>query len=175
MSRPLEGVRVVEVASWMFVPSGGSVLVDWGADVIKVENPAGGDPQRGLITSGLIPAGTVNFMVEQPNRGKRSVALNIAHPDGREALMRLVETADVFLTNYLEPVRRRLGIDNEAIWPATRPSSSPGAPGRVRPGPTRRRAASTGLRSGLGARWPRCSRPTRPAGPRASPPRPSAT
>ena len=115
MSRPLEGVRVVEVASWMFVPSGGSVLVDWGADVIKVENPAGGDPQRGLITSGLIPAGTVNFMVEQPNRGKRSVALNITHPDGREALLKLVETADVFLTNYLEPVRRRLGIDNDAI------------------------------------------------------------
>ena len=115
MSRPLEGVRVVEVASWMFVPSGGSVLVDWGADVIKVENPVGGDPQRGLVTSGLIPVGTVNFMVEQPNRGKRSVALNIAHPDGREALMKLVETADVFLTNYLEPVRRRLGIDNEAI------------------------------------------------------------
>ena len=99
----------------MFVPSGGSVLVDWGAEVIKVENPAGGDPQRGLITSGLIPGGGVNFMVEQPNRGKQSVALNIAHPDGREALMKLVETADVFLTNYLEPVRRRLGIDNDAI------------------------------------------------------------
>ena len=115
MPGPLEGVRVVEVATWMFVPSGGSVLVDWGAEVIKVENPAGGDPQRGLITSGLIPGGGVNFMVEQPNRGKRSVALNLAHPDGREALMRLVETADVFLTNYLEPVRRRLDIDNEAI------------------------------------------------------------
>ena len=99
----------------MFVPSGGSVLVDWGAEVVKVENPAGGDPQRGLITSGLIPGGGVNFMVEQPNRGKQSVALNIAHPDGREALLKLVETADVFLTNYLEPVRRRLGIDNDAI------------------------------------------------------------
>ena len=115
MSGPLEGVRIVEVASWMFVPSSGSVLVDWGADVIKIENPAGGDPQRGLITSGLIPSGTVNFMVEQPNRGKRSVAINIAHPDGREALMKLVATADVFLTNYLAPVRRRLGIDDEAL------------------------------------------------------------
>jgi len=114
---PLEGIRVLEVASWMFVPSGGSVLVDWGAEVIKVEHPVTGDPQRGLITSGLVPggAGGVNFMIEQPNRGKRSVSLDLAHPDGREALMRLVETADVFLTNYMPPVRRKLGIDTDDI------------------------------------------------------------
>jgi crotonobetainyl-CoA:carnitine CoA-transferase CaiB-like acyl-CoA transferase len=117
MPGPLDGVRVVEVATWMFVPSGGSVLVDWGADVIKVEHPETGDPQRGLITSGLLPggAGAVNFMVEQPNRGKRSVALNLAHPDGHEALMRLVESADVFLTNFLPPVRRKLRIDTDDI------------------------------------------------------------
>jgi len=101
----------------MFVPSGGSVLVDWGADVVKVEHPVTGDPQRGLVTSGLVPGGPggVNFMIEQPNRGKRSVALDLTHPDGREALLRLVETADVFLTNYMPPVRRRLGIDTEDI------------------------------------------------------------
>jgi crotonobetainyl-CoA:carnitine CoA-transferase CaiB-like acyl-CoA transferase len=110
---PLDGIRVVEIASWMFVPSGGSVLVDWGADVVKVEHPVTGDPQRGLISSGLLPGGPggVNFMVEQPNRGKRSVALDIAHPDGHEALMRLVETADVVVTSYLPQVRRKLGID----------------------------------------------------------------
>jgi crotonobetainyl-CoA:carnitine CoA-transferase CaiB-like acyl-CoA transferase len=110
---PLDGIRVIEIASWMFVPSGGSVLVDWGADVVKVEHPGTGDPQRGLITSGLVPggAGGVNFMVEQPNRGKRSVALDIAHPDGHEALMRLVESADVVLTSYLPRVRRKLRID----------------------------------------------------------------
>ncbi|HMG40373.1 MAG TPA: CoA transferase [Acidimicrobiales bacterium] len=117
MAGPLDGVRVLEVASWMFVPSGGSVLVDWGADVVKVEHPVTGDPQRGLVTSGLIPGGPdgVNFMIEQPNRGKRSVAIDIAHPDGHEALMRLVDTADVFLTSYLPPVRRKLGIDTDAI------------------------------------------------------------
>ncbi len=117
MSGPLDGIRVIEMATWMFVPSGGSVLVDWGADVVKVENPAGGDPQRGLITSGLVggKSAGVNFMIEQPNRGKRSVALNVANPDGHEALMKLVETADVFLTNYLEPVRRRLRIDTDDI------------------------------------------------------------
>jgi crotonobetainyl-CoA:carnitine CoA-transferase CaiB-like acyl-CoA transferase len=100
----------------MFIPSGGSVLVDWGAEVIKVE-PMTGDPQRGLITSGLLPggAGGVNFMVEQPHRGKRSIGLDLAHPDGREALMKLVETADVFLTNYLPQVRRKLQIDTDDI------------------------------------------------------------
>jgi crotonobetainyl-CoA:carnitine CoA-transferase CaiB-like acyl-CoA transferase len=116
MTKPLEGIRVVEVASWMFVPSGGSVLVDWGADVIKVE-PMTGDPQRGLITSGLLPggAGGVNFMVEQPHRGKRSIGLDLATDEGHEVLMKLVETADVFLTNYLPQVRRKLRIDTDDL------------------------------------------------------------
>ncbi|MEY2398478.1 MAG: hypothetical protein QOJ00_1652 [Actinomycetota bacterium] len=117
MTRPLEGIRVIEVASWMFIPSGGSVLVDWGADVIKIEHPETGDPQRGLMTSGIMPGGSVaiNFMIEQPNRGKKSVAIDVSTPDGHEALMKLVETADVFLTNYLPPIRRKLKIDTEDI------------------------------------------------------------
>ena len=57
LSGPLDGIRIIEVASWMFIPSGGSVLVDWGADVLKIEHPVTGDPQRGLITSGLLPGG----------------------------------------------------------------------------------------------------------------------
>jgi crotonobetainyl-CoA:carnitine CoA-transferase CaiB-like acyl-CoA transferase len=117
VTRPLEGIRVIEVASWMFIPSGGSVLVDWGADVIKIEHPETGDPQRGLMTSGIMPGGSVaiNFMIEQPNRGKKSVAIDVSTPDGHEALMKLVETADVFLTNYLPPIRRKLKIDTEDI------------------------------------------------------------
>ena len=117
MAGPLDGIRIIEVASWMFVPAGGSVLVDWGADVIKVEHPETGDPMRGLITSGLLPGagGAVNFMVEQPNRGKRSVGIDLSAPEGREVLMRLVETADVFLTSYLPEVRRKLGIDVEDL------------------------------------------------------------
>jgi crotonobetainyl-CoA:carnitine CoA-transferase CaiB-like acyl-CoA transferase len=100
----------------MFIPSGGAVLADWGADVIKVEPPTG-DPQRGLVTSGLLPGGAdaVNFMIEQPNRSKRSAAIDLRHPDGHEALMRLVETADVFLTSYLPPVRRKLRIDVDDV------------------------------------------------------------
>jgi len=116
MTGPLAGIRVVEVASWMFIPSGGSVLADWGAEVIKVEPPTG-DPQRGLVTSGLLPGGPdgVNFMIEQPNRSKRSVVIDLARPEGHEALMRLVETADVFLTSYLPQVRRKLHIDVDDV------------------------------------------------------------
>lgn len=116
MQDVLAGIRVVEVAAWTFVPVSGAVLSEWGADVIKIEPPSGGDPQRGLVTSGLMPGAVgVNFMFEVPNRGKRSVALDLQHDDGRELLYRLVERADVFVTNYLPDVRARLGIDVEPI------------------------------------------------------------
>jgi len=117
MTGPLDGIRVIEVSSWMFVPSAGAVLVDWGAEVLKVEHPETGDPQRGLVTSGLLPGGSegVNFMMEQPNHGKQSLAIDISKPDGREALLKLVETADVFLTNYMPKVRRKLRIENDDI------------------------------------------------------------
>jgi crotonobetainyl-CoA:carnitine CoA-transferase CaiB-like acyl-CoA transferase len=115
MTDALAGIRVIEVAAWTFVPSSGAVLAEWGADVIKIEDPEQGDPQRGLVSSNLIPKGGVNFMVELPNRGKRSVGLDLATADGRELLYRLIETADVFVTNYLPDVRQRLGIDVEFI------------------------------------------------------------
>ncbi len=117
MTGPLDGIRIIELASWMFIPSAGSVLVDWGAEVIKVEHPETGDPQRGLITSGLVPGGPggVNFMIEQPNRGKKSVGINLSTDDGREAFMKLVESADVLLTNYLPPIRRKLQIETDNL------------------------------------------------------------
>jgi len=111
--RVLEGLRVIEVAQWWFVPAAGAVLADWGAEVIKIEHPKGGDPLRGLVTSGLVAGATggINFMWEQGSRGKRSVGLDIAAPGGRELLYRMVEGADVFLTSFLPAARRRLGID----------------------------------------------------------------
>jgi crotonobetainyl-CoA:carnitine CoA-transferase CaiB-like acyl-CoA transferase len=116
MPGPLEGIRVIEVAQWWFVPASGAILADWGADVIKVEHPVSGDPQRGLVTSGLVPnTGGVNFMVEQSNRGKRSIGIDLAKPAGLDLLYRLVRGADVFLTNFLPAARRRLKIDLEDV------------------------------------------------------------
>jgi crotonobetainyl-CoA:carnitine CoA-transferase CaiB-like acyl-CoA transferase len=112
----LSGIRVVEIAAWTFVPAAGAVLADWGADVIKIEHPETGDPQRGLISSGIVTgAGGVNHFVEQPNRGKRSVAIDTRTPEGLELLMKIVETADVFLTNLLPDSRERMGIDLEQV------------------------------------------------------------
>jgi crotonobetainyl-CoA:carnitine CoA-transferase CaiB-like acyl-CoA transferase len=113
----LDGVKVIEVAGWTFVPSGGAVLADWGADVIKVEHPETGDPQRGLSvgTVGAKGAGGVSFVVEQPNRSKRSVGLNIGAADGRKLLLALVAKADVFLTNLLPERLRRLRLTVEDL------------------------------------------------------------
>ncbi|KUI29236.1 CaiB/BaiF CoA-transferase family protein [Mycobacterium sp. GA-2829] len=109
----LDGIRVVELATWGFIPSCGVALADWGAQVIKIEHPSHGDPMRGLVSAALTPPGEqpVSFMFQTFSRNKSSVGINLTMDAGREALYRLVETADVFLTNYLAPVRKKLKVD----------------------------------------------------------------
>jgi len=114
--RVLEGVRVVEVAQYVFVPVTGSVLAEWGAETIKVEPPGTGDAYRGLRRTGALAVeGPVNFAIEHANRGKRSIGLDLAKPAGREVLAALVRTADVFLTNLLPESRERLGVELEDV------------------------------------------------------------
>jgi crotonobetainyl-CoA:carnitine CoA-transferase CaiB-like acyl-CoA transferase len=119
VSRPMEGVRILEVAQFTFVPAAGAVLADWGADVIKVEHAERGDAQRGLVRLlGLDVAskGTSFFpIMEGPNRGKRSIGLALDNPAARPVLEELVRRSDVFLTNYLPGPRARLKIDVEDI------------------------------------------------------------
>ena len=78
-----EGVRVVELAQWVFVPVAGALLADWGADVMHIE-PLQGDPYRGLMTQGIgAGKGGVNLSMALANRGKRSLALDVRHERGR--------------------------------------------------------------------------------------------
>ena len=113
---PLAGVRVVEVATHVFVPAAGAVLAEWGADVVKVEHPVTGDPYRGLVTVGLHPVHDgVDPYFQSANRGKRSMALDLATAPGRRVLARLVARADVFLTNLRPAARGRLGIDVDDV------------------------------------------------------------
>src|SRR5262245_47137624 len=114
----LEGVRVLEVAEHGFVPSAGTVLADWGAEVVKVEHPKRGDPMREIVRWGVIPGADPSlpsFFVESLFRSKRCIALDLTTPDGRDLLMALVARADVFLTNLLPASRRRLAIDVDDV------------------------------------------------------------
>jgi crotonobetainyl-CoA:carnitine CoA-transferase CaiB-like acyl-CoA transferase len=111
-----DGYRVLELGTWVLVPAAATVLADFGADVIKIEHPRRGDPQRGLSTGGVTPSiEGVSIAMEQTNRGKRSVGLDLAVDAGREVLYELASRSDVFMTSFLPAARQKLRIDVEHI------------------------------------------------------------
>lgn len=114
----LEGVKVVELAIWVAGPAAAGILCDWGAEVIKVEPPSG-DPMRTMFTAiGLRQTRVPPF--ELDNRGKRSVVLNLRTDDGIAEMHRLIDAADVFVTNLRPDALERLGLDHVTVR-ATRP------------------------------------------------------
>ncbi|MER7687197.1 CoA transferase [Streptomyces sp. NPDC097610] len=119
MFKPMEGVRVLEVAQFTFVPSAGAVLADWGADVIKIEHAEKGDAQRGLVRAlgqDVVSRGS-SFapIMDGPNRGKRSIGLSLEKRESKRVLHELIRSSDVFLTNFLPSARARLGIGLEDV------------------------------------------------------------
>ncbi len=98
----LAGVKIVELAIWAAAPAGGGIMADWGAEVLKIEDPDGGDPFRAFLSTGVGAAQTssINGSFESDNRNKKSVAADVRTKEGQEIVYRLVETADVFLTNF---------------------------------------------------------------------------
>ena len=120
MPGPLDGVRVIDLTRILAGPFASMLMADLGADVIKVEQPGTGDPARGNGPF-LSPAGGETNEQEfssyfmSINRGKRGAALDLANPKGREALLRLVETADVLMENFRPGAMARLGLDYEAV------------------------------------------------------------
>jgi len=112
MTGPLSGFKIVELAIWVAGPSTTAVLGDWGADVIKLEDPRGGDPMRGMTVQPLdFPDLKMRPPFELDNRNKRSLAINLQHPDGRDVAHRLLQQADVFVTNLRLDALERLGLD----------------------------------------------------------------
>jgi crotonobetainyl-CoA:carnitine CoA-transferase CaiB-like acyl-CoA transferase len=116
MVKVMAGFRVLEVAQFTFVPAAGAILADWGADVIKVEHPVRGDTQRGFLNMGGIQVNPDRHpLMEHPNRGKRSVGIDVSTPGGQEVLYELARVSDVFLTNYLPAQRQKNRFDVEHI------------------------------------------------------------
>src|SRR5439155_3963227 len=92
MPGPMQGVKVVEMGVWVAGPSAAAILCDWGADVIKIEPPAG-DPFRGLFASALGVAVPVNPPFEIDNRGKRSLCLDLQKPEALAIARQLIDAA----------------------------------------------------------------------------------
>jgi crotonobetainyl-CoA:carnitine CoA-transferase CaiB-like acyl-CoA transferase len=108
---PLTGLRVLELTNFMAGPFCGMVLADLGADVIKIENPDGGDFSRS--TAPFINGESAGFMAL--NRNKRGLALDLKHPEGRDILLRLVDGADVLLENFRPGTAEDLGIGYDTL------------------------------------------------------------
>jgi crotonobetainyl-CoA:carnitine CoA-transferase CaiB-like acyl-CoA transferase len=111
LSGPIAGMRAIELAHIMAGPACGLMLADMGADVIKVEKIAGDDTRRFLPPD--IKGESAAFMMM--NRNKRGMALDLKHPDGRAALLRLVKTADVLIENYRAGTMAALGLSYETL------------------------------------------------------------
>ena len=116
MADIMEGVRILEVAEHTFVPAASAILADWGAEVIKIEHPERGDAMRGPgLERRHALMGNVHVLLEHSNRGKKSIGIDVATDKGLDLIYRLAATSDVFLTNKLPAVRKKLKIELEDI------------------------------------------------------------
>ncbi len=115
-AKPLDGIRVVELASFVAAPSAGAIMADLGADVIKIEPPAG-DTYRGLMRQPKIDGQRVEFdaAFAVDNRGKRSLALDVTTESGQSIMHRLVATAQVFVCNMLPARQQRYRFDPDSL------------------------------------------------------------
>lgn len=111
--RPLEGIAVVELGMWVAAPAAATMLADWGADVVKVEAPTG-DPNRYTLRHvGQDIDSAPPF--ETDNRGKRGIVLDLRSEEGKDVLTRLLERADVFVTNLRPGALERLGLGPDEL------------------------------------------------------------
>lgn len=110
-----EGVRIIELAQYVFVPGAAALLADQGAEVIKIETADGGDPYRSLKVHDGRELGNINLAMELNNHNKKSVAIDLKSEEGREVLLRLAETADVFITSLRPQALRKLRLDVEDL------------------------------------------------------------
>ena len=113
--KPMEGVKVVDLTTFLAAPTAARVLGEWGADVIKVEAP-NGDPGR---TQGAVFGMTYeddeNLGFDMSNMNKRFVTLNLKTPDGMEVMHRLLADADVFVTNIRTKSLVKMGLDYDSL------------------------------------------------------------
>jgi len=115
---PLDGIVAIELGEFQTAPGSGAILGDYGANVIKIEDPVRGDSLRGLFAMGdtsMIIEGGRHIGFETSNRSKRGITLNLKSEKGREIFYKLIDKADMLYTNYRESILRDLGADYETL------------------------------------------------------------
>jgi len=110
----LEGIRIIDAASFIAGPSAATIMGDFGAEVIKIEPPMG-DSLRNLITNGRMPEGPDDYCWQLTSRNKKSVSLDLKKDSAHRILMDLINSADIFITNMPFPIRKKLKITAEDI------------------------------------------------------------
>lgn len=115
MNKPLEGIKVVELGTYIAVPKAARVLADWGAEVIKVESTHGDDWREMGRNWNVTCKPDNNPIFESENANKRDIAVNLKTPEGEAIMMRLLADADIFLTNIRHKGLKKLGLDYESL------------------------------------------------------------
>ncbi|MBI4287647.1 MAG: CoA transferase [Chloroflexi bacterium] len=111
----LDGIKVIELGQFIFVPYCATHLADFGAEIIKIENPAGGDPMRFVQRQSHLPDVGINYYFDQNNRGKKSLALDVNQAKGQEIVRKLVQRGDIFMTNFQVETLKRMRLDYETL------------------------------------------------------------
>ena len=112
----LDGIKVIDAASFIAGPSAATIMSDYGAEVLKIE-PRAGDSLRNLITNGRMPEGKENYCWELTSRNKKSISLDLKTEEAHEILIKLIKESDVFITNMPFPIREKLKITAKDIRP----------------------------------------------------------
>lgn len=113
--KPLSGIRVVDLTTFLAAPTAARVLGEWGADVIKVESPAGDPGRTQGAVFGMPYEDDENLGFDMSNMNKRFVTLNLKDPQGLEVMHRLLENADVLVTNIRTKSLQKLGLDYDSL------------------------------------------------------------
>ncbi len=117
MPHILSGIRVIDCGTYIAGPAAATILGDFGAEVVKVERPPAGDPYRLLSRLPGMPVSPIDYCWLLDSRNKKSIALDLNDAEGREALLKLAASADVFITNYQPQLLRRFRLTFEDLRP----------------------------------------------------------
>ncbi|MBM4238168.1 MAG: CaiB/BaiF CoA transferase family protein [Gammaproteobacteria bacterium] len=147
-ARPLDGVRVIDVGNFLAGPYAGTIMAEFGAEVIKIEHPQGGDPMRRFGTTTARPDATLKWLSE--SRNKKSVTCDLRQPEGVALLLKLVAKSDILIENFRPEAMESWGLGWDVLRAANPRLVMLRVTGYGQTGPYRRRAGFAHIAQAFG-------------------------